>query len=91
MRMLTTFIAGLLFGAGLLVSGMSDPGNVLGFLDAGGVRNPALAFVMYGAIFGWGLAGLYPGPALVLLGPGCRMGSSLLLRWRPDCGFLRGI
>jgi uncharacterized membrane protein YedE/YeeE len=43
-------IAGVLFGAGLLLSGMARSANVLGFLDVGGDWNPALAFVMVGAI-----------------------------------------
>jgi uncharacterized membrane protein YedE/YeeE len=45
--------AGLLFGVGLVVSGMADPRNVVGFLDvtgAGGPWNPNLAAVMVGAI-----------------------------------------
>lgn len=42
--------AGLLFGAGLIVSGMTDPQRVLGFLDVAGDWNPALALVMGGAI-----------------------------------------
>ena len=104
------FFAGLVFGIGLLVSGMTDPGKVLGFLDLAGVWDPSLALVMLGAIavglvaftlakrrarsllglpmqlptarqidrrlvfgsltfgVGWGLAGICPGPALVLLG-----------------------
>jgi uncharacterized membrane protein YedE/YeeE len=47
---LSALVAGLLFGAGLLVSGMSDPQRVLGFLDVAGAWNPALAFTMAGAI-----------------------------------------
>jgi len=43
-------LAGALFGVGLLVSGMADPANVLGFLDVTRAWNPALAFVMAGAI-----------------------------------------
>jgi uncharacterized membrane protein YedE/YeeE len=43
-------LAGLLFGAGLIVSGMSDPRKVLGFLDIAGNWDPSLAFVMGGAI-----------------------------------------
>ena len=43
-------IAGLLFGIGLLLSGMTDPSKVLGFLDLAGLWNPSLAFVMGGAI-----------------------------------------
>ncbi len=50
MNRITEFIAGLLFGWGLLVSGMADPGKVLGFLDLAGAWDPSLAFVMGGAI-----------------------------------------
>lgn len=50
MQRITEFIAGLLFGMGLLLSGMSDPGKVLGFLDLFGVWDPSLALVMGGAI-----------------------------------------
>jgi uncharacterized membrane protein YedE/YeeE len=49
-RDLVAFIAGLLFGVGLLLSGMTDPNNVIGFLDVFGHWNPRLAFVMVGAI-----------------------------------------
>jgi uncharacterized membrane protein YedE/YeeE len=44
------FLVGLLFGWGLLLSGMTDPGKVLGFLDLFGSWDPSLAFVMGGAI-----------------------------------------
>jgi uncharacterized membrane protein YedE/YeeE len=44
------FVAGLVFGVGLLVSGMTQPGKVVGFLDFGGDWDPSLAFVMGGAI-----------------------------------------
>ena len=47
---LTAFLSGLVFGLGLLVSGMSDPGKVIGFLDVAGRWDPSLAFVMGGAI-----------------------------------------
>ena len=50
MNFLTALAAGVLFGAGLLVSGMANPAIVLGFLDVGGDWNPALAFTMAGAI-----------------------------------------
>ncbi|OZI19279.1 hypothetical protein CAL26_16700 [Bordetella genomosp. 9] len=43
-------LAGLIFGVGLIVSGMSDPAKVLGFLDIAGNWDPSLAFVMAGAI-----------------------------------------
>lgn len=108
--LVTAFIAGLIFGFGLLISGMSNPAKVTGFLDLAGNWDPSLAFVMAGAIAvasagfalakgrgnsllqlpiqlpttkqidtrlvlgsalfgaGWGLAGICPGPALVLSG-----------------------
>lgn len=109
MKFLSALVAGIFFGGGLLLSGMTDPANVLGFLDFFGKWRPQLAFVMGGAalvaapayayvrrrhrslledsvtlpdrtridtplllgagIFGigWGLVGICPGPALVLL------------------------
>jgi uncharacterized membrane protein YedE/YeeE len=111
-RFLTALLAGILFGGGLLLSGMTDPANVLGFLDVLGAWRPQLALVMAGAalasapafflvrkrqrslvgdavtlpdrtridaplllgagIFGigWGLAGICPGPGIVLLTSG---------------------
>jgi uncharacterized membrane protein YedE/YeeE len=50
MPMLTAFIAGLLFGSGLILSGMSNPAKVLAFLDVAGRWDPSLLFVMVGAI-----------------------------------------
>lgn len=50
LRSLIAFAAGLLFGIGLMVSGMTDPSKVLGFLDLAGDWDPSLAFVMAGAI-----------------------------------------
>jgi uncharacterized membrane protein YedE/YeeE len=44
------FLAGMLFGAGLALSGMTDPERVIGFLDIGGDWDPTLAFVMGGAL-----------------------------------------
>ena len=104
-KVLIAAFAGLLFGLGLIVSGMASPTKVLGFLDLAGAWDPSLAFVMAGAIavglpafawarranvqlpeatridrrlvggsllfgIGWGLIGLCPGPALVVLGLG---------------------
>lgn len=43
-------LAGLVFGVGLLMSGMTDPARVQGFLDLFGRWDPSLAFVMGGAI-----------------------------------------
>lgn len=112
MNRISGFIAGVLFGMGILLSGMANPAKVLGFLDLAGQWDPSLALVMVGAIgaallpmtwarrhattllggkmqlpgrrdidrrliggslvfgIGWGLAGVCPGPALVLLAGG---------------------
>lgn len=109
---LVALFSGLVFGLGLILAGMADPGKVLAFLDLAGPWDPSLGLVMAGAIgvaiipfrlakqrqhsllqqpmqlptrrdidlplvlgsiafgIGWGLAGICPGPALVLLGAG---------------------
>lgn len=121
LRKLAALAAGLLFGLGLIVSGMADPAKVLGFLDLAGHWDPSLALVMAGAIaigmpaftlarrrsrsllgapmqlptargidrrlvlgsvlfgVGWGLAGICPGPALVLLGMGSLKGLAFVM------------
>ena len=48
--------AGLVFGLGLIISGMTDPSKVIGFLDLAGKWDPSLALVMGGAILIGGLA-----------------------------------
>lgn len=50
MKNLVSFAAGLVFGLGLIVSGMTDPNVVIGFLDLFGQWNPQLMFVMAGAV-----------------------------------------
>lgn len=112
MKLVIAFVSGLLFGIGLLYSGMADPAVVQGFLDPFGDWNPALLWVMVGALgvssagvliarrrtktmtgdpltfpknskinkdlmigglifgAGWGLVGICPAPALILLGRG---------------------
>lgn len=116
MTLALAFAFGSLFGLGLIVSGMSNPAKIIGFLDLAGPWDPSLMFVMVGAIavgvvgfalakrrdrsllglpmqlptartldrqlvfgsalfgIGWGLAGICPGPALVLLGAGYAKG-----------------
>ncbi|NRO98262.1 YeeE/YedE family protein [Paraburkholderia sp. NMBU_R16] len=50
MGWLTALLSGLLFGIGLMLSGMANPAKVLGFLDIAGRWDPSLALVMAGAI-----------------------------------------
>lgn len=112
MYALISLVAGILFGLGLILSGMANPAVVQGFLDPFGNWNPALIWVMAGALVmsliavtilkkrgatllgerhhlptntpmnkrliigglifgaGWGLVGICPAPALVLVGQG---------------------
>ena len=50
MKNLITFAIGLIFGTGLVVSGMYQPEKILGFLDIAGRWDPSLLFVMAGAV-----------------------------------------
>lgn len=110
MTYIISLLSGLIFGMGLLISGMANPQKVLGFLDISGTWDPSLMLVMGGAILvallpfrwaqkhkrsllgndmvspenqqidqalimgsvlfgiGWGLAGICPGPAIILIG-----------------------
>ena len=112
MQPLICGVVGLLFGLGLIISGMTDPNRVLAFLDVAGDWSPLLILVMASAIaialpaysyykrrgvlfngithplpetrtitrslvigssifgIGWGLSGICPGPAVVLVGSG---------------------
>lgn len=47
---LVGLVSGIVFAIGLALSGMTDPGKVLGFLDVAGAWDPSLAFVMGGAV-----------------------------------------
>ncbi len=55
-RAIVAFLSGLVFGAGLIVSQMSNPAKVIGFLDIAGNWDPSLAFVMAGALAVFGAA-----------------------------------
>lgn len=50
LNVITPIVAGILFGIGLAISGMTEPTIVLGFMDLFGKWNPTLAFVMGGAV-----------------------------------------
>ncbi len=50
MYALSAFATGLIFGIGLIISGMTDPSKIIGFLDLTGSWDPSLAFVMGGAV-----------------------------------------
>jgi uncharacterized membrane protein YedE/YeeE len=56
LRVLVAFASGLVFGAGLLVSGMTRPAKVIAFLDPLGAWDPSLALVMAGAVAVYALA-----------------------------------
>ncbi len=63
------FLAGLLFGLGLMLAGMTDPSKVLAFLDLAGAWDPSLALVMGGGIaVGLGAFTLAKGRSKTLLG-----------------------
>lgn len=67
MRPLANLIAGVVFGLGLVISGLANPAKVLNFLDLAGTWDPSLAFVMAGAVattwLGYRLALARPKPA----------------------------
>lgn len=50
MKTISAFIAGAIFSIGLTVSGMSNPENVIGFLDIAGNWNPSLMLVLFAAV-----------------------------------------
>ena len=50
MKLLLALLAGMVFGLGLILSGMTDPAKVIGFLDISGNWDPSLGLVMGGAV-----------------------------------------
>jgi uncharacterized membrane protein YedE/YeeE len=50
-RRISEYLGGVIFGAGLIFGGMTNPSKVIGFLDITGTWDPSLAFVMGGAVF----------------------------------------
>lgn len=89
MRALFAFLAGGLFGAGLMISGMTDTVKVQGWLDIFGDWDPTLAFVLGGAVvpmfFAWRIAegrrpalgGVFPPKAPVRIDRSLVLGSSI--------------
>jgi uncharacterized protein len=77
MQIFVALVVGLLFGIGLIVSGMIDPSKVLGFLDLAGEWDPSLAFVMAGAVLVGTIAfGLAAKRSRTLLGDVMRLPSA---------------
>jgi uncharacterized membrane protein YedE/YeeE len=79
MSVFAQFLAGLIFGLGLVISGMSNPAKVLNFLDVFGSWDPSLAFVMAGAVLVTGI-----GYRLVLARPRPLFAASFQLPTRRD-------
>ena len=50
MRLIASYISGLIFGIGISISGMANPAKVLNFFDVAGTWDPSLIFVMGGAL-----------------------------------------
>ena len=50
MRLIAIYLIGVIFGTGIVVSGMSNPAKVINFFDVAGTWDPSLAFVMGGAL-----------------------------------------
>jgi uncharacterized membrane protein YedE/YeeE len=84
---LAALLSGLIFGLGLIISGMTDPSKVLGFLDVAGAWDPSLAFVMGGAIMiGIFAFGVVSRPSRALLGGPLQMPET----WPIDRALLLG-
>ncbi|MCA1775033.1 MAG: YeeE/YedE family protein [Paracoccaceae bacterium] len=64
MRLIVTYVIGLIFGIGISISGMANPAKVINFFDVAGTWDPSLAFVMGGA-----LLVAFPGYMLVFRRP----------------------
>ncbi len=75
----SALLSGLVFGTGLVISGMSNPAKVLNFLDVAGTWDPSLAFVMAGAVL---LTSI--GYRLVLKLPAPRFSASFVVPTRRD-------
>ena len=71
--------SGVIFGLGLVVSGMTDPANIIGFLDVAGDFRPSLALVMAGAVGVYAVAIRLGGRSFrVSIAPGARVQPALI-------------
>jgi uncharacterized membrane protein YedE/YeeE len=83
MNRVMEFIAGLIFGIGLILSGMTDPGKVIGFLDLAGAWDPSLALVMAGAIaVGFFAFRIARARGITLLGGPMKLPEGEVIDWR---------
>ena len=89
MQIFIALLAGLVFGIGLIIAGMTDPSKVIGFLDIAGGWNPSLAFVMMGGIAVAALAFRF-GTAKTqsFFGGAFRLPSAIQIDWRLVIGGL---
>lgn len=79
MRLVLSYLIGLVFGVGISISGMANPAKVLNFFDVAGAWDPSLAFVMGGALIVTAL-----GYRFVLKRPSPMLASSFQLPTRRD-------
>ena len=79
MRLVISYLIGLIFGIGIALSGMANPAKVLNFFDIAGAWDPSLAFVMGGA-----LIVTFIGYRVVLKRPAPMMSQSFQLPTRRD-------
>jgi hypothetical protein len=83
MRLLSIYLIGVLFGAGIALSGMANPAKVLNFFDVAGTWDPSLILVMGGALgvtfLGYRLTLRRPAP---LYGPKFHLPTSRVIDWR---------
>ncbi len=79
MRIIFSYLSGLLFGVGISLSGMANPAKVLNFFDITGIWDPSLAFVMGGA-----LIVTFIGYQIVLKRPAPTLSSSFQVPTRRD-------
>ena len=78
-RLIASYAIGLIFGVGIMISGMANPAKVINFFDLAGTWDPSLAFVMGGALLVTAI-----GYRFVLAGSGPRLGETFHLPTKRD-------